>query len=955
MRRTVQGSRLRLFTVSVACALAAGGLTALGPATAQAALPPGFSDTVAIGGLTAPTVAAFAPDGRVFIGEKSGIIKTFDSTADPSATVTVDLRPKVHDYWDRGFLGLTVDPAFPSRPYIYALYAYERLPDGTDPNWNDQCPTPPGPTDQGCVITGRLSRITVDTNGVATAEKTLITDWCQQFPSHSIGTVAFGSDGALYITGGDGASFNFADYGQRGNPCADPPGPAGTNLSPPTAKGGALRSQSARRPASEPVPLSGAVLRVDPDTGAGLPGNPFFGSTDANKRRVLAYGLRNPFRMAIRPGTKEVWVGDVGWRDWEEINRIVVPAEDTAENFGWPCYEGMGRHAGYDGANLNVCESLYTGGGHQTPYYTYKHGGDVVAGDGCTQAGSAISGIAFEDGTSNYPATYRGALFFTDSSRGCIWAMQKGTNGLPDPAKIVTLQTGVQAPVQVLIGPGGDLFYVALGSGQLKRISYPGGTNRPPQPVATATPATGSSPLTVQFDGRQSTDPDIGDTLSYEWDLDADGQFDDSTSPNPIHTYPQKEFVRVGLRVRDQLNAAAATHVDVSVDGAPPPEPVPTIDAPGTDLRWRVGQTVDFSGSATDPQEGTLPASALRWKLTMQHCVLPTSCHPHVIQQNAGVASGSFVAPDHDYPSYLDLTLTATDSGGNSASKTVRLEPTTVALSFTSAPTQLLLTVGETEQRTPFNRTLIVGSSSTISAPSTQTAPSGGSYAFENWSDGGARSHEIVAPESPAGFGATYRACSGAECGGPTPSAPRSTTAKGGLRTAAVTWTGPVWPGDGGLTKYRITVSPGGRVIDNIPPSATGYKVTGLATGTTYTFTVQAFSAAGAGPGAAKKLVGTNATVASKSVRYGSSTSVSGKLYRVDNGKGLAGKSIRVQARRKGTTSWATIASRTTSSTGTFWLSVKPTATTEYRVVYYSGNWAYLGTVSGVGTITVYR
>ncbi len=71
--------------------------------------------------------------------------------------------------------------------------------------------------------------------------------WCQQFSSHSIGDLRFGPEGALYASGGDGASFSSADYGQFGdepNPCGDPPSPAGTALTPPTAEGGSLRSQN---------------------------------------------------------------------------------------------------------------------------------------------------------------------------------------------------------------------------------------------------------------------------------------------------------------------------------------------------------------------------------------------------------------------------------------------------------------------------------------------------------------------------------------------------------------------------------------------------------------------------------------------------------------------------------------------------------------------------------------
>ena len=757
-RKNMRSGR-RTYT-GIVTGLLAAGLMAVPAAPAAAAVPSGFVDTVAISGLNAPTAAAFAPDGRVFVAEKSGIVKVFDSLADPTATVFADLRTQTHDFWDRGLLGLAVDPQFPARPYVYVLYSYDAVPGGTAPRWGDTCPTPPGPTDQGCLITGRLSKLTMGAGGVATGEQPLITDWCQQYPSHSIGTVTFGPDGALYVGGGDGASFNFTDYGQVGNPCGDPPSPAGVNLSPPTARGGALRSQSPGRPAGEPVTLDGAVLRVDPDTGAGLPGNPFAGSADANARRIVAYGLRNQFRFGFRPGPAgELWVGDVGWGAWEEVNRIPNAADAVAENFGWPCYEGNGRQPGYDGADLTVCESLYNTGA-TSPYYTYHHSAKVVPTDPCPTGGSSIAGIAFEDGTSNYPAAYAGALFFADASRGCIWAMQLGANGQPDPARLVPFVTGAATPVQVLIGPGGDLFYVALSGGQLRRVSYPGGTNRPPTARATATPQSGPAPLTVQFDGTGSTDPDAGDTLSYAWDLDGDGAYDDSTAAAPSHTYLTAAAVDVGLKVTDQDGAFGTTTVPVTVGNPTGENPVAVIDDPTSALRWRVGQSVPFAGRATDPQDGVLPASALSWRLTLQHCATGGSCHAHVVQDFNGVAAGSFVAPDHEYPSHLELTLTATDSTGRTGSSTVRLDPQTVVLSFTSNPSQAVLTVGGTSQRTPFGRTVIVGSSNSISAPSPQNVPPLNlKYAFVSWSDGGARTHNVVAPAGATTYHATFRLC----------------------------------------------------------------------------------------------------------------------------------------------------------------------------------------------------
>ena len=137
------------------------------------------------------------------------------------------------------------------------------------------------------------------------------------------------------------------------NPCGDPPAGTSGVEQPPAAEGGALRAQSARRAADEPVALGGTVIRVDPVTGAAVANNPLILSPDLNKRRIVGYGLRNPFRFAIRPGTNDLWIGNVGWNAWEAIDRIPAPLAPTVSNFGWPCYEGPNPQSNYQAANLS--------------------------------------------------------------------------------------------------------------------------------------------------------------------------------------------------------------------------------------------------------------------------------------------------------------------------------------------------------------------------------------------------------------------------------------------------------------------------------------------------------------------------------------------------------------------------------------------------------------------------
>src|SRR4051794_19729665 len=162
-----------------ACLVAASALILLAvvPAVA-AAVPTGFQAQTAFSGLTGPTAVAFARDGRAFVSEKSGLIKEFDGLSDSTPTTVADLRTEVYNFWDRGLLSIALDPQFPVRPYLYALYTRDALPGGSAPHWgqagqsSDPCPNPPGATSDGCVATGRVVRLTLSGNSVS-AQKTL--------------------------------------------------------------------------------------------------------------------------------------------------------------------------------------------------------------------------------------------------------------------------------------------------------------------------------------------------------------------------------------------------------------------------------------------------------------------------------------------------------------------------------------------------------------------------------------------------------------------------------------------------------------------------------------------------------------------------------------------------------------------------------------------------------------
>ena len=259
---------------------------------------------------------------------------------------------------------------------------------------------------------------------MSVGEQPLINDWCQQYPSHSIGSLDFGPDGYLYASGGDGASFNFADWGQHvGNLSPTQTGQANV-CGDPANEGGALRSQDLRTTPIRPRSTARSCGWTR-DTGAGAPGIPYAGG-DANAARIVAEGLRNPFRFTFRPGNER---GLDRRRRLERLGGDRSPGDaDDVHQLRLALLRGQ-RTAVRATASLALCQGLYAAGtgAVAAPYYTYSHSAQVVSGETCPTAnGSSITGIAFATSATTYPAPYNTALFFADHSRNCIWAMLQG-------------------------------------------------------------------------------------------------------------------------------------------------------------------------------------------------------------------------------------------------------------------------------------------------------------------------------------------------------------------------------------------------------------------------------------------------------------------------------------------------------------------------------------------------
>lgn len=708
-----------------------GAMVAVSLATAAGAqATSAFRRTPVIDGLQRPTAFQIAPDGQVFIATQDGLVQQFDSVDDPSPTTVIDLRTNVHAYWDRGLLGLEIDPNFATNPYLYVLYAYDHIlgDPSPPPQWgtatSDDCPAPPS-SPGTCVASARLSRFRL-TGTTAGPEQVLVEGWCHGTPIHSIGELEFAPDGSLYAGAGDGSNpFRF-DYGQPTDPCADPGAPPPTL---PGAQGGALVAQDLRTP-GDPVSLLGSIIRVDPATGAGLPTNPHGSATDANERRILAYGLRNPFRFTTRPGTSELWIGDVGWNRHDEIDRLMTPTTAPIENFGWPCYEGT-EIPSVGSPAATVCTDLWADGPSAvvSPWLDLPHGEPVApsdAAEGCDIGNGSPSGLAFGTDTT-YPSQYDGALFFGDYARRCVWVAFPGAGGVPDPTTTDVFASGI-FPVDMETGADGSLYVLDYVLGQLVRFDYVGG-NAPPVASISASPEASLAPLVSTLDASASYDPDPGEAITFAWDLDADGQFDDGLGPTETATFNADGRHTVRVRVTD-ARGASTTASKVLTVGVPNAAPRVTFDG-SIPAAWAVGDTIDVQASGSDAEDGTLGAGAFAWDLGIQHCG-PSSCHYHHLRSWTGVSAITFVTPPHDYPSYLELEVRVTDEAGATATRTRRLDPDTSTLRVGSTPTGAPIVVGDQQIDTT---TVIAGTSVRVVAPLAFERASR-RLEFSAWSDG---------------------------------------------------------------------------------------------------------------------------------------------------------------------------------------------------------------------------
>ncbi len=669
-----------------------------------------IADTNGSGMTDFPTGMAFAPDGRIFVTMQSGIVKIIDAAGTLLATPYYTVTP-VNKQTDRGLLGIAIDPAFATNGRVYLSYTYDvntGSPGGlkTAQVIRVNATTPAGNVASGASKVVLLGSV-VGTSGQPSCENqaglttsnpangsggitvgNTIDCIPSDYDSHTIGNLRFGPDGMLYVATGDGASY------------------AGVDVR-------ATRSQLIDS-------LAGKMLRVNPANGQGLTDNPFYnGNVNSTRSKVWAYGLRNAFRFSFKPGTNVIFQGDVGWNLWEEQNVVV-----EGGNYGWPCYEGPWQLQNYQ--TYYVCQNLDD---NETTHgiVEYQHPPDAAA------VGGVFTGV------NGYSPEYHNTYFYGDYPRNEISVLKVNASNQIVAGSQSVFTSAADGPVSLEISPiNGDVYYVAINTGEIRRIRYIG-DNRPPVAVAAANPNAGLSPLTVNLSSAGSNDPDVGQTITYFWDF---GDGTTSTLANPSKQYTTNGNKTITLTVTDPFFLTDSAQVVVQVGNTPP---VATISSPGNETFYDIGQTIIFSGSATDTQQGTIPTANLAWSIVLQHCSDGTylSCHDHPHFSTTG-SGGQFDITDHGDYVFYEIYLTATDAGGLTHTVKHNIRANTVTLSFASNPAGIQIAVGGTTQTAPFTRVVPKNSAHTIFAVSPQS-PGGTQRFYTGWSDGGAQQHDIIA------------------------------------------------------------------------------------------------------------------------------------------------------------------------------------------------------------------
>ena len=466
--------------------------------------------------------------------------------------------------------------------------------------------------------------------------------------------------------------------------------------------------------------VRGKMLRINAD-GSIPSDNPFYNQTSGINRAIWARGLRNPFTFAFQPGTGRMFINDVGQEQWEEIDD-----GHPAGNYGWPASEGPNNTSGFD-----------------APFYYYDHS------EGCSIAGAAF----YNPEDEQFPASYVGQYLFGDYCGGYIKTIDP-----TDASTVATFATNIEGIVDIDVAPDGSIYYLARGAdlntGNVGRITFgqsgaPVITTQPQdqtaavgEPASFSVVASGSQPLSYQWQ-RNGADISGADEATYTLDAVVAGD----------------NGARFRVVVTNSVSSVTSDEATLTVTTNH--APVATITAPAPGTMFRAGDTIQYSGTGSDQEDGNLPPSAFTWQVDYYTNGLARPFIP----ATSGATSGSFVVPTtgvYKRPDvFYRIILTVRDSGGRTHTMTRDVAPVTSTVTLATNVSGLTLTLDGQVVAAPHAFGSVVNFEREIGAPAPQVVGNV-NYEFVGWSDGGAIVHTIHTPEDETTYTATFRPVSAA-------------------------------------------------------------------------------------------------------------------------------------------------------------------------------------------------
>ena len=548
-----------------------------------------------------PMELVVTPDGSVLYVELYGKVKKYDPD---TGTTSVVLNLDVFHEFEDGLTGIALDPEFKSNGWVYLFYS------------------------AASAAVNRVSRFAFDGSRIDPMSERILLEIPAQREQccHTAGSLEFGPDGNLFISTGDNTNpFDSDGYA-------------------PIDERNGRGPWDAQKSSSNTNDLRGKILRIKPmpDGTYSIPdGNLFPIGADSTRPEIYVMGSRNPFRFSIDSETGRLYWGDIG-PDAGAYNQVRGPRghdewnrTDEAGNFGWPyCIADNKAYRDYDfetrrSGNFFDCDAPVNDSPNNTGlrnlppareawiWYPYGVSSEFPQIDTGNSGRAAEAGPVYHFdpdlmSPGKLPQYFDGSLFIYEWARDWIKEIK-----FDDQGDIFLIQPFLSsfrftALIDMELGPDGALYLLEWGSNKfgrnntdarLLRIAF-SPLNKAPAAVAKASPDAGPLPLTVQFDARESFDPDSNEELDYEWDFTNDGQVD-ATDPAPTHTFTKAGSHNVRLTVRDQSDGASTTFIQIVAGNS---RPVAFISAPAHGSFFEWGQSVSYAVRVEDAEEGATGA-----------------------------------------------------------------------------------------------------------------------------------------------------------------------------------------------------------------------------------------------------------------------------------------------------------------------------------------------------------